>query len=270
MSNLDTHSHGETTLPGLVISHAPSPQVQSPSLDLPPTAAITIYPLDDSETLIIPQSACTHEGFRDWAASDEFPQLGKISFIEGELFIDMSPESIEEHSEIKTEVCRVLANHVRTRKLGRLYIDGVLISHQAAKVSNEPDALFVSQTTYRSGRLTFTPEKGRPQSSKEIVGAVDWVLEIVSPSTKRKDTKLLRNAYFNAGIPEYWLIDALVDEDALVDFQILVAAEGGYVPAKPSADGWLTSPTFGCDFRLTRQRDEDRLWQYTLEVQQRT
>jgi Uma2 family endonuclease len=239
--------------------------MRPPSLDLPPVAAITIYPLDESETLIIPQSACTHDGFREWAVSDDFPTLGKISFIEGEVIVDMSPESIEEHSEIKTEVCRVLANHVRMQKLGRLHIDGVLISHEAAKVSNEPDALFVSHATYRSGRLTFTPEKGRPQSSKEIVGTVDWVLEIVSPSTRRKDTKLLRNAYFNAGIPEYWLIDALVGEDAPVDFQILIAATGGYAPVEPNTEGWLTSPTFGCSFRLTRQRDEDGLWQYTLE-----
>jgi Uma2 family endonuclease len=192
--------------------------------------------------------------------------LGKFCFIEGELIVDMSPESIEEHSEVKTEICRVLANHVRAQKLGRLYIDGVLITHKAARVSNEPDALFISYATLQSGRLTFTPETGRPQSSKEIVGAVDWVLEIISPSTRRKDAKLLRNAYFNAGIPEYWLIDALVEEDAPVDFQILVAAEGGYVPVEPNVDGCQASPTFDRSFRLTRQRDDNGLWQYTLEM----
>jgi Uma2 family endonuclease len=225
-------------------------------------ATITIMLEDGSGKISIPSAARTFDGFREWARSDEFPESGNFTFVAGELFVDMSPESVEEHSDVKSEISRVLLNFVRDRKLGKLHIDGVLITNVEAHVSNEPDILFLSTATLKSGRLTFTPEKGRPQSSKEIVGTVDWVLEIVSPSSRRKDTKLLREAYFKAGIPEYWLVDVLGDD---IDFQILVPGEGGYVAVEP-IDGWLASPTFGCSFRLSREKDEDGFIEYTLHI----
>lgn len=226
-------------------------------------ARITYFPFDESAPLVIPAAAWTHEGFRAWALSDDFPERGKLTFAGGELIIDMSPESIECHSEIKSEVARVLLTLVRERRIGRLHIDGILISHLDAGVSNEPDILFISRETQRSGRLQFTREKGQPQISKEVVGPVDWVLEIVSPSSRRKDKKVLRAAYFAAEIPEYWIIDALGDE---IDFQVLVAGKDEYVAAV-SNDGWQQSPTFSKAFRLVRERDEDELWEYTLEMQ---
>lgn len=237
----------------------------SQQLDVVPFPAVTYFPRDGSNELVIPSSAHTLDGFRDWALSDEFPERGKLTFVGGELHIDMSPESIEEHSNLKTEFSRVLAELVRAKQLGRLHIDGVLITSREAGVSNEPDLLFISKETLKSGRLTFTPEKGRPQSSKEIIGTVDWVLEIVSPSSRRKDKKLLREAYFRSGIPEYWLIDPLGEE---IEFQILVPGEGGYVPVDPS-DGWMASPTFGGSFRLSRETDEDGFLQYTLHIQEK-
>jgi Uma2 family endonuclease len=229
-------------------------------------SGITFFPDGDSESVRIPHSAGNFDGFRAWALSESFPQRGQFTFVGGELMVDMSPESLEEHNQVKTEVCRVLANLVRAKKLGRLYIDGVLISHAEAGVSNEPDALFVSKQTRESGRLTFTPERGRPQSSKEIVGSVDWVMEIVSPSSRRKDKILLRSAYFSAGIPEYWLIDVLGDD---IDFQILVPGDNEYTATTP-VDGWKVSNTFGCSFKLSRDKDSDGLWEYTLQVREET
>ena len=40
-----------------------------------------------------------------------------------------------------------------------------------------------------------------------VVGAPDFVLEVVSPSTKRRDyfKKLMK--YENAGVREYWILD---------------------------------------------------------------
>jgi Uma2 family endonuclease len=259
MSNVESHLPSQTLLAGgIALPLATSPAAR---LDAPPKAAITIFPLDQSESVVIPFSAHTHDGFREWALSDDFPERGKITFVEGELVVDMSPESIEVHSAIKTEISRVLATIVRQQKSGQFHIDGVLITNADAKVSNEPDALFVSRETLKSGRVTLTPAVGHPDGSKEMVGTVDWVLEIVSPSSRRKDKKLLRDAYYKAGIAEYWLVDALGEE---IEFQLLVPGDGGYVAAQ-ATDGWLPSPTFGRSFKLTRERDEDGYWLYTLE-----
>lgn len=227
-----------------------------------PLAAITFFPRDESGEVVIPSCANTLDGFRQWALSDDFPQRGRFTFVGGGLIVDLSPESLERHNEIKTEVSRVLANLVRAESLGRLYTDGVLVSHAAAGVSNEPDALFLLRDTLTSGRVQFTPEKSLPQSSKEIVGGPDWVLEIVTPSSVKKDKHLLREAYYNAGVGEYWLIDALGDK---IEFQSLVPGDGGYQPA-PASDGWVESPTFGRAFRLTRDVDQHGLRQYSLHA----
>jgi Uma2 family endonuclease len=99
-------------------------------------------------------------------------------------------------------------------------------------------------------------------SSVEIVGSPDWVMEIVSPRSIKKDKVLLREAYFKAGVGEYWLVDALGEE---VDFQILVPGDKEY-QAVDGQDGWLASPTFGKSFRLERSKDDDGLLQYTLHM----
>jgi Uma2 family endonuclease len=97
-----------------------------------------------------------------------------------------------------------------------------------------------------------------------VLGSPDWILEVVSPSSMRKDKVILRDAYYRAGVVEYWLVDALEDE---LDFQILLPGNDAYVAAK-SHDGWLASPTFDCSFRLTREK-RDNFWQYTLHVQEK-
>lgn len=233
-------------------------------VEQPSPAAITIVPDDGSAELKIPVSAYSLQGFRDWAVSEEFPNQGKITFAGGELIVDMSPESFEEQGAVKAEISRVLLQLVRERKLGYFRIDRTLISNKEAGLSNEPDAVFVANGTIQSGRVTFVPEVGRPQSSKELLGTVDWVLEVVSPNSRRKDAQVLRQTYYRAGIPEYWLIDVLGDE---IDFQMLTPGESGYRAVAP-VDGLLQSPTFGNAFRLIRERDEFGYWNYTLEMKE--
>ena len=40
-----------------------------------------------------------------------------------------------------------------------------------------------------------------------IFGAPDFVLEVLSPSTRKKDLTLKLNKYIEAGVREYWVID---------------------------------------------------------------
>lgn len=41
---------------------------------------------------------------------------------------------------------------------------------------------------------------------KYIRGAPDWIIEILSPSTAKKDQSLKRDRYERAGVKEYWLV----------------------------------------------------------------
>ena len=41
----------------------------------------------------------------------------------------------------------------------------------------------------------------------EIYGAPDFVVEVLSPSTKMKDILIKMRKYQNAGVREYWMVD---------------------------------------------------------------
>ena len=43
--------------------------------------------------------------------------------------------------------------------------------------------------------------------SRCVYGAPDFVVEILSPSTRRKDTVIKLNKYMDAGVREFWLVD---------------------------------------------------------------
>jgi Uma2 family endonuclease len=219
--------------------------------------------ITDRVRLEVPATAFTLAGFRAWATADDFPERVRVTFISGEIILDMSNEEIETHVAVKTEITRALANLNRELKLGKFYGDGVLVSNEEGEVSNNPDALFVSGKSLQKGRVTLVPRKGEQGQYIEITGTPDWVLEVVSDSSVGKDTRRLRDAYHRAAVPEYWLVDA---RGAEIVFQVLYRRKSDYVAA-PSKDGWQRSRVFGRSFRLQRERDDFGLWEYTLQVQ---
>ena len=86
------------------------------------------------------------------------------------------------------------------------------------------------------------------------------VVEVISRYSIRKDTGDLREAYYDPGIPEYWLADALGDR---VDSQILVRGRSGYEPVQ-AVGQWVRSDVFGHQFRLVRKHDPAGYWQYDV------
>jgi Uma2 family endonuclease len=211
--------------------------------------------------VVVPTSATTLAGFRAWSSSDAFPETGTITFAGGEIIIDMSPERIHSHGEVKAEVCHVVGKVIRDGDRGKLYLDRIRFVHVDAGVSNEPEALFVSWEALTEKRVIKVPTKDQ-KDFIEFEGTPDWVLEIVSPSSVVKDTVILLERYHRAKIPEYWLIDARGNE---VQFQILYYHPDGYRLA-PSRSGWQKSKVFGKQFRLVRYTDRVGDPAYRLEV----
>src|SRR3954454_13571105 len=109
----------------------------------PEAPAVRAFPLTlitDDWTLVVPPEAMTMEGFREWATSDDFPERVRVTFLQGEIILDMSNEELNAHVAVKTEVGRVLATLVKTAGLGKFYGDGVLLTNVSAEVSNNPDS----------------------------------------------------------------------------------------------------------------------------------
>jgi Uma2 family endonuclease len=211
--------------------------------------------------LRISPDAHTLAGFRRWVHSAAFPEKLRCHFIRGTIYLDMTQESIDTHVAVKGAVFRTLLNQVFDNDLGEFYPDGVLLTNKAAQVSNNPDGIAALWSTLESGRLRYVHKKGK---AVELQGTPDWVMEVVSDSSVKKDTQQLRRAYHQARIPEYWLIDARGDEIA---FQILHWRKSGYVAAV-TEDGWHLSRVFDRAFRMERERNRLGSWAYTLPMKE--
>jgi Uma2 family endonuclease len=242
-------------------AHIPKPRKRPGTATEAPPAPRSLVLLHDA--VAVPASAHSLAGFRAWATSDAFPERGRISFLGEEILIDMSAEEIATHVMVKGEVTYAIIRLKKKHRLGKLFVDRTLVTNVEANLSTEPDATLVTYESLETGRVRLVPREDKPGQYMEVEGSPDWIVEIVSDSSVRKDTKLLRERYYRAGVREYWLIDARGGE---IDFHILVRGDKDFEPAKTSRGGWQESAVFGRVFRLTRQRDRLNLWEYALQV----
>lgn len=207
----------------------------------------------------VPAWVTDYPSFQRWANSADFPTDGRISFLNGEVWVDMSKEQFV-HNQIKGEIASVLTQLVKENRLGRFFPDGYRLSNDAAELSTNPDGIFVSTRSLRAGRVRLV--EGAEQGYVELSGVPDLVLEVISPGTEDKDTVTLYEQYHKAGLPEYWLVDPWGDE---LTFTIQRHGAKGYTPVRKQA-GWQKSPALGQSFRLTQDEDEMGYPQFTLSL----
>ena len=200
------------------------------------------------------------DSFLRWRESDEVPEKARVWFFKGEVWVDMSMEELDSHIDVKTEITSVLRTLVKAEKLGRVAGDGLLLTNQKANLSGEPDMVFISNEAHAAGRVKRVPGKGGGHIALE--GTPDMVLEVVSDSSERKDNQTLFEAYWEAGIPEYWLVDARGDE---VEFHIYKRGAKQYTATRKQG-GWVKSAIFGKSFKLTRETDAQGNPEFTLAV----
>src|SRR4051812_1461225 len=107
----------------------------------------------EDSAVIVPGWVVDLESFRRWSDDDAFPESGRVSFLKGEVWIDMSKEQVFLHNDVKTEVNTVLRVMVRAGKLGRYFSEGVFLSNVDADVSNQPDGMYVATESLREGAV---------------------------------------------------------------------------------------------------------------------
>ncbi|MBI3203172.1 MAG: Uma2 family endonuclease [Myxococcales bacterium] len=216
----------------------------------------------DGDRVRVPVSALDLGGFRGWVKSPDFPEAVRAAFVAGELFVEMSPESIESHNKVKAEVTSEVVRLAREESLGETYVDGALLTNEEAGVSTEPDLMFATWDTLRSGRLRLVEKVGTEGEFVEVLGSPDLVVEVVSDSSVQKDLVKLRAAYARAGIPEYWIIDA---RGAELAFEVLELVAGTY-RASTNADGHAVSRVLARDVVLSRAKNAVGRWAYRLSL----
>ncbi len=211
------------------------------------------------EHVEIPPWVVKLDSFRCWMDSEDFPDRGRFDYIKGEVWVDMSKEQVFTHVLVKTRIAAVLSELVEANEWGLFLGDGILLSNVDADIAVNPDALFASTGAFVD-RVRIL--EGKKEGYVELEGSPDMVLEVVSDSSIRKDTEQLRRDYWEAGIREYWLVDARKEPLA---FDILRHTPKGY-RTTAKKDGWIKSKVFGKSFRLTGGIGRHGYPQYTLDV----
>src|SRR5690349_14377861 len=93
------------------------------------------------ERFRIPHEAEQFEGFRHWVESADFPEIGRIDYLAGDVEIEMSPEDLHTHGVVKAEIAARLHALVTDHDLGEVFVDRTRVVHRAAGLSAEPDVV---------------------------------------------------------------------------------------------------------------------------------
>jgi Uma2 family endonuclease len=216
--------------------------------------------LNESQEIHIPPWVTDLPSFRRWSDQEDFPDTGRVWYIHGEVWVDMSKEQLFTHIQVKDQFTQVLGALVQKNELGWYFSDGLLLTNVSADISGNPDGTFVSKESLAKESVHLL--EGADEGYTEIDGSPDMVLEVVSRSSLRKDTEVLKEAYWHAGIREYWLVDA---RKPALRFDILRYTARGYVSVAKHA-GWLNSRVFGRAFRLTQSKGPLGYPKFTLTV----
>lgn len=121
------------------------------------------------------------------------PDDVRVELIDGYFFKMNAPNLM--HQEIVGEMYMQIASFIRKND-GKCKAFGAPVDTQLDcdnKTMVQPD-------------ITIFCDRNKNKGT-HIYGASDFVMEIISKSTRRKDYTLKKNKYKNAGVREYWILD---------------------------------------------------------------
>jgi Uma2 family endonuclease len=214
------------------------------------------------EQVEIPPGIDNLADFRRWALSDDFPERGRIDYVAGRIEVDMSPEDLFTHGTLKAEVAGEIKDRVQELDLGHIFIAESRASSVPGDVSAEPDVVVITFEAEDEGRVRYTPKASKEEGRfVEIDGAPDLIVEIISDSSKNKDTKRLPPAYYAAGVRELWLVDA---RGKRLYFQIFHRGRGAFEPTPADEHAFQASQVLQASYHLERVRHRRGHWVYRL------
>lgn len=131
-----------------------------------------------------------------WAYEDwlRLPDDGfRYEVLNGELFV--SPPPSISHQDASTELAARMRMYANQRNLGKVLAAPTGVRLPGQPIPVQPDILFVRK------------ERQAIIGHEYVEGAPDLVVEILSPGNWLYDRKQKMQAYREAGVSEYWIVD---------------------------------------------------------------
>jgi Uma2 family endonuclease len=113
----------------------------------------------------------------------------KYELVHGELFV--TPAPAPSHETVTARLARALEAYVVEHDLGYVFRPRAVIEHEGSEV--EPDL-----------QVRKMPAANTPWDAWPVP---ILVVEILSPSTRRRDREQKRRFYLEVGVPDYWIVD---------------------------------------------------------------
>lgn len=148
------------------------------------------------------------------------PEGERAELIDGRIYY-MAPPS-RKHQELAGELFGTIREYIKS-------------NHGSCKPYIAPFAVFLNEDdrNYVEPDISVICD-AKKLNDKGCVGAPDWIIEIVSPSSRHMDysTKLFK--YHAAGVREYWIVDSEKNRITVYTFEADCVEEYAFTDAIPS------------------------------------
>ena len=148
---------------------------------------------------LIKENHCTAEDY--W----NLPEDERAELMDGKLYAMAPPSRI--HQKITYQLSKVIGN----------YIDK---NNGSCEVYPAPFAvnLNADDSTYVEPDLSIICDKNK-LTDRGCTGAPDFIVEVVSPSSRKTDYIVKTGKYALAGVREYWIVDPLKERTTIYRYE---------------------------------------------------
>jgi len=149
-----------------------------------------------AETAFRSDEVFDQKQFRRWVDRRTWADINRYELIDGRIV--MTPPAGQQHASVEAALVHLLREHVTANGLGTVFGSSAGYDLPSGDTL-EPYLSYVS-----SARLAAGPRSGPDQFLRVVP---NLVVEILSPSTAKRDQTEKKEVYAHNGVDEYWIVD---------------------------------------------------------------
>ena len=132
------------------------------------------------------------------------PEGQRAELVDGDMYMMAPPSRL--HQQVAGEIYRQIANYISDKK-GK------------CRPFIAPFAVFLNKddSNYVEPDITVVCDESK-LDDRGCVGAPDWIIEVVSPASRKMDYMIKLFKYRSSGVKEYWIVEPVEKAVIIYDF----------------------------------------------------